>query len=85
MYRYISKHIEQQGFQIIDVIHLFEKVDQKKRATQDDIDEIAILSRNIYYLCQRQLKLEQRLQQIANTPLELMGGLSFESYDRGIA
>ena len=41
MYRYISKHIEQQGFQIIDVIHLFEKVDQK-RATQDDIDEIAI-------------------------------------------
>ncbi|MFU0762184.1 hypothetical protein [Staphylococcus pasteuri] len=84
MYRYISKNIEQQGFQIIDVIHLFEKVDQN-RATQDDIDEIDILSRNIYYLCQRQLKLEQRLQQIASTPLELMEWFVFESYDRGVA
>ncbi|MDR7640751.1 hypothetical protein [Staphylococcus argenteus] len=84
MYRYISKDIEQQGFQIIDVIHLFEKVDQN-RGTQDDIDEIDILSRNIYYLCQRQLKLEQRLQQIANIPLELMEWFVFESYDRGVA
>ncbi|HGZ4765072.1 TPA: hypothetical protein ACOHM4_002918 [Staphylococcus aureus] len=50
---------------------MFEKVDQR-RATQDDIDDIDSLSRNIYYLCQRQLKLEQRLQQIASTPLELM-------------
>jgi hypothetical protein len=84
MYRHIKIRLEQKGFSVTDVIYLFEKVDQK-RATQDDVDELEILSQDIYFLCHKQLKLDHRLKQIATTPLELMEWFVFESYDRGIA
>jgi len=67
MYRYIEQRLEQRDFSVTDAIHLFEKVDQKN-ATQDDLDEFEILSRDIYYLFQKQLKLDYRLKQIASSP-----------------
>ncbi|HID9440024.1 TPA: hypothetical protein ACXJQT_003761 [Clostridioides difficile] len=84
MYRYIEQRLEQRDFSVTDAIHLFEKVDQKN-ATQDDLDEFEILSRDIYYLFQKQLKLDYRLKQIASSPFELFEWFVFESYDRGIA
>lgn len=76
MYRYIEQRLEQRDFSVTDAIHLFEKVDQKN-ATQDDLDEFEILSRDIYYLCQKQLKLDYRY-------LNYLNGLSLKVMTVGL-
>lgn len=83
MYHHIQMYLEQLGYDIVEVILLFEKVEQNHA----DMDELNILNRlasAVYIHCQRHNLLVYTHPPTPFDPYELIEWFVFQSYDRDI-
>lgn len=83
MYDHIQTYIEQIGYDVVEVILLFEKVDQN-HADMDELNTLNRLARAVYIDCQRHNLLTHTHPPTPFEPYELIEWFVFQSYDRDI-
>jgi hypothetical protein len=81
MYHHIQMYLEQLGYDIVEVILLFEKVDQN-HADMDELNTLNQLASAVYIHCQRHNLLAYTHPPTPFDPYELIEWFVFQSYDR---